>query len=70
MPVILVKALDDLTRFKAKFGDPATEFDDVKQVISGLSKLRYELMTDKPLELLEVETDSSDISEWNSIIET
>ncbi|BHF61844.1 hypothetical protein SprV_0100482300 [Sparganum proliferum] len=50
MPVILVRTLDDLNRNLTKYGSPEKDFEDAKLVIHRLSKLRYELVTDKPLQ--------------------
>ncbi|KAL5111398.1 Damage-control phosphatase ARMT1 [Taenia crassiceps] len=55
LPVILVKTLDDL-------------FEDVKSVVSEMSKLRYEIMTNKPLVPLLPEPDTADIDVYNETI--
>ncbi|VDK40253.1 unnamed protein product [Taenia asiatica] len=67
LPVILVKTLDDLVKYKGKYGNPENDFDDIKSVISEISKLRYELMTNKPFVPLLPEPDAVDIDLYNEI---
>ncbi|KAM3172939.1 hypothetical protein ACTXT7_013527 [Hymenolepis weldensis] len=69
LPVILVKTLDDLYRFKEKFGNPYTDYEDVKCVISEIAKLRYELMTNKPFAELTPESIADDIDVYNEAIQ-
>lgn len=45
------------------------KFDDVNEIISEISKLRYELMTNKPLSLLLQESDFDDIKTYNHEIQ-
>ncbi len=72
----MVKTLDDLVKNKPKYGNPTTEvslyqlnqtlqFEDVKAVIGEMSKLRYEIMTNKPLVTLLPEPKSPDIAVYN-----
>ncbi|KAL5971590.1 Damage-control phosphatase ARMT1 [Taenia solium] len=68
LPVILVKTLDDLVKCKGKYGNPENDFDDIKSVISEISKLRYELMTNKPFVPLLPEPDAVDIDVYNEIV--
>uniref|UniRef100_A0A0X3PPI2 Sugar phosphate phosphatase n=2 Tax=Schistocephalus solidus TaxID=70667 RepID=A0A0X3PPI2_SCHSO len=68
MPVILVRTLDDLNKNITKYGNPENNFEDAKLVIHRLSKLRYELVTNKPFATLFPEPACSDIDQWNSEI--
>ncbi|KAH9287297.1 Protein-glutamate O-methyltransferase [Echinococcus granulosus] len=68
LPVILVKTLDDLVKCKSKYGNPENDLDDIKSVISEISKLRYELMTNKPFVPLLPEPDAADIDVYNEAV--
>ncbi|VDN31152.1 unnamed protein product, partial [Dibothriocephalus latus] len=67
MPVILVRTLDDLSKNLTKYGSQEKNFEDAKLVIHHLSKLRYELVTDKPFATL-FDEPTSDVDQWNSEI--
>nr|CDS34460.1 hypothetical protein HmN_000857400 [Hymenolepis microstoma] len=69
LPVILVKTLDDLCKFKEKFGNPETDYEDVKSAISEIAKLRYELMTNKPFAKLTPESNADDIEVYNEAVQ-
>ncbi|VDM18688.1 unnamed protein product [Hydatigera taeniaeformis] len=60
LPVILVKTLDDLVKYKSKYGNPENN-----SVISEISKLRYEIMTNKPFAPLLPEPEAVDIAIYN-----
>nr|XP_032803595.1 damage-control phosphatase ARMT1 isoform X1 [Petromyzon marinus] len=69
LPKILTQIIDRLHRSRAKFheehGEEGSEAD--KKIISLLSKLRNELLTDKPITPL---TDGRpDVGEWNAYLE-
>lgn len=68
VPVILTNIIDRLTREKdnivARFGE--TSRDELKQCIGEISKLKYELQTDK--EMRELPGNESDQFEWNKLI--
>ncbi|XP_039260003.2 damage-control phosphatase ARMT1-like [Styela clava] len=68
MPVILTKAIDachkQIEPYHEKCGEKGAE--DVKKVIGQMSKLRNELMTDKPF--VELDDDLKDASEWNDCL--
>ncbi|XP_058796917.1 damage-control phosphatase ARMT1-like [Phymastichus coffea] len=73
LPVILTQIIDTLSREKdnitQKYGAGAVE--DIKQVIGGISKLKNELVTNKPLLLIEGSKYAfdNDASVWNNKIE-
>ncbi|KAM7540426.1 hypothetical protein Aperf_G00000030114 [Anoplocephala perfoliata] len=69
LPIILVKALDDLLRFKKEYGNPQTDFEDVKTAISEIAKLRYELMTNKSFAILSPDSKADDIGVYNNAIQ-
>ncbi|ENN70928.1 hypothetical protein YQE_12330, partial [Dendroctonus ponderosae] len=69
MPVILTQIIDTLSRTKL---DVVKEFDqnsaeDLKKVISELSKFKYEIQTNKPLTKLQ--SDAPDIKIYNDYID-
>lgn len=68
MPVILTKVIDLVHRRTSSFseGNQQELMNDSKEVLAKLSKLRYEIKTDKPLAL--VEDDELDASIWNETI--
>ncbi|CAD7089490.1 unnamed protein product [Hermetia illucens] len=65
LPVILTQVVDNLSRDKdeiaEKFGDGARE--ELKEIVGNISKLKYELQTDK--ELTPISGTSSDVMTWN-----
>lgn len=66
MPKILTQVIDTVHREEAsmneKYGEAGTE--DVKTVLSTLSELRYNLMTNKVMEGIE---EGKDVSEWRAV---
>lgn len=69
VPVILTNIIDQLTQLDKveivdRFGEGSRE--DLKSVIGSISKLKYELQTDKPM--LEVTGDEGDEAEWNGFL--
>ena len=60
-PEIVTKAIDTFHRLWKTF-DPSGD-EDAKNILHELSKFRYELMTDKPLDPLEVKT-AQDFEQW------
>lgn len=69
LPAILTKAIDTVYRQKDLLGEKYGEdgFDDFKSTVGRMSKLRYELQTNKPLYLL---TDGRrDVEQWNEFYE-
>ncbi|XP_032589996.1 damage-control phosphatase ARMT1 [Drosophila grimshawi] len=68
LPVILTRVIDSLTRDKseliAEFGEHARE--ELKIVIGLISRLKYELQTDKPFQ--EFTGDEPDHDLWNDFI--
>lgn len=68
VPVILTNVIDRLTREKddiiAKYGELSR--DELKQCIGEISKLKYELQTNK--EMLELPGNESDQYEWNKLL--
>lgn len=68
MPVILTNILDQLTQEKDKiveiYGSEAKE--DLKKVLGEISKLKYELQTDKKMS--EIPGEDSDQKEWNQLL--
>ncbi|KAL7737841.1 hypothetical protein ACLKA6_006219 [Drosophila palustris] len=69
LPVILTRVLDSLTRDKneviAQFGENARE--ELKIVIGLISRLKYELQTDKPFQ--HFTGDEADREMWNNFID-
>ncbi|GAB0090165.1 Protein-glutamate O-methyltransferase [Sergentomyia squamirostris] len=69
LPVIITKIIDSLSRDKeeivAIYGERS--IDDLKDVIGNISKLKYELQTDKPFKVLE--GNDTDQAVWNSFID-
>uniref|UniRef100_A0A6B2EKQ7 Sugar phosphate phosphatase n=1 Tax=Phlebotomus kandelakii TaxID=1109342 RepID=A0A6B2EKQ7_9DIPT len=69
LPVILTRIIDGLSREKEAiilaYGEESV--DDLKDVIGNISKLKYELQTDKKFKLLDG-TDS-DQEEWNVFLD-
>ncbi|KAK6182679.1 hypothetical protein SNE40_010306 [Patella caerulea] len=69
MPVILTKVVDFVHRKKnnlgPEFGEDGAE--DLKNIAGHISKLRYEIQTDKPV--VPLEDDRSDTIIWNQILE-
>lgn len=65
MPIIICKVIDLLyrDRINLKLSCP----DDLKAVIESMSKLRYELQTNKPL--LPISDEGSDANIWNEFLE-
>ena len=64
VPVIICKVIDLLYRDRASLN--LTQPDDLKNVIEGMSKLRYEIVTNKKLSPI---TDgSSDAEVWNEFL--
>lgn len=78
MPNIIVKALDYFCRtwkvyLEKKNGrlpeeDVKKAEEEAKEIMAAFSKLRYELMTNKPLAKLEDQWE--DVNLWNSTLET
>ncbi|PAA46827.1 hypothetical protein BOX15_Mlig000305g6, partial [Macrostomum lignano] len=65
LPVILAKVADSVCRRKSEFN--STNMDRVKSVIiGGVSRLRNELQTDKPL--LPLSDSASDTTAWNDYL--
>jgi damage-control phosphatase, subfamily III len=69
MPVIITKAIDLLFRSKTILVERYTEaaIDDSKDAIERLSKLRYELQTDK--QLTKINDSGEDAYLWNEALE-
>jgi len=67
-PVILCKIIDHLYRERINIGnDMGSEAQDcIKEIIEQLSKLRYEMQTNKPITVLDDETDSTQV--WNNYL--
>ena len=65
VPVIICKVVDLLyrNRNEMKLENP----DEIKQVIEGMSKLRYEIQTNKPL--LPIGDGKDDAAIWNTFLE-
>ena len=64
VPVIICKVIDLLYRDRACLD--LTDPDDIKNIIENMSRLRYEMLTDKPLQPI---TDgSSDSKVWNEFL--
>lgn len=68
LPVILTKVIDLVHRQASAFPEENQQelMEDSKEVLAKLSKLRYEIKTDKPLTL--IEDDQPDASIWNDTI--
>ncbi|KRF79767.1 damage-control phosphatase ARMT1 isoform X2 [Drosophila virilis] len=68
LPVVLTKVIDSLTKDKgelvAQFGENARE--ELKIIIGLISRLKYELQTDKPFQ--KFTGDEIDRESWNSFI--
>lgn len=68
IPVIITNIIDQLTQDKEKiierFGEKSRE--ELKLCIGGISRLKYELQTDKPM--TEIPGDGSDEYEWNRLL--
>ncbi|XP_030558768.1 damage-control phosphatase ARMT1 isoform X2 [Drosophila novamexicana] len=68
LPVVLTKVIDSLTKDKgelvAQFGENARE--ELKIIIGLISRLKYELQTDKPFQ--KFTGDEVDRESWNSFI--
>lgn len=68
VPVIITNILDQITREKEKiierFGEVSRE--EIKNCIGEISKLKYELQTDK--QMWEIPGDESDQYEWNRLL--
>jgi damage-control phosphatase, subfamily III len=68
VPIIITNVVDQLTREKekiiAELGEQSRE--ELKSCIGEISKLKYELQTDKPM--LEIPGDESDQYEWNNLL--
>ncbi|RKP26516.1 hypothetical protein SYNPS1DRAFT_14088 [Syncephalis pseudoplumigaleata] len=78
LPVILAKAVDDLTRTSYALGrDSATSSDDTvqakreeaKQLLSQLGEIRYELQRDRKLKPIAADHDG-DSEHWNRLLQT
>lgn len=69
VPVIITNILDQLTQGKEKIIEKYGEVsrDDLKACIGGISKLKYELQTDK--KMWEIPGDDSDQYEWNRLLQ-
>ncbi|XP_046364326.2 damage-control phosphatase ARMT1-like [Haliotis rufescens] len=65
MPVILTKVVDTVYRMKNKMRDECGEdtSDELKDITGRLSKLRFQIQTDKPVEHLE--DSRTDTQFWN-----
>ena len=68
-PVILCKIIDHLHRQRLNIGRDlgAEAADGLYKVVEELSKLRYEMQTDKPIVALEDQTGSAGV--WNSYLQ-
>lgn len=68
VPVIITNIIDQLTREKDKIVDTRGELsrEELKQCIGEISKLKYQLQTDKPM--TEIVGDESDQYEWNRLL--
>ncbi|XP_076463894.1 damage-control phosphatase ARMT1-like [Babylonia areolata] len=66
LPVTLAKTTDSLCRSKQKIADQFGKeaMEDVKLIVGRLTKLRYEVQTDKPIAPLE--SDAPDVAMWNA----
>lgn len=68
VPVIITNIIDRLTREKEeiieRFGELSRE--ELKACIGGISKLKYELQTDKPM--TEIPGSEKDLFEWNRLL--
>lgn len=68
VPIILTNIIDQLTRDKdiivARYGEQSRE--ELKTCIGEISKLKYQLQTDKPMH--EIPGDESDQYEWNRLV--
>jgi len=64
VPVIICKVVDLLYRNRSEYN--MKQPDDLKAVIEDMSKLRYELLTNKPL--LPITDDSTDAKVWNEFL--
>lgn len=64
-PEIVTKAIDTFHR-QWKHIDPTAD-DEAKQVLHELSRMRYQLMTNKPLEPMQVES-SPDYHQWTEAL--
>ena len=69
-PVILCKIIDHLHRQRLNIGRDlgAEAADGLYKVVEELSKLRYEMQTDKPIVALEDDTGNAGV--WNSYLQT
>jgi len=69
-PVILCKVIDHLYRERNNIGRQLGEEaqEGLKSVVEELSKLRYEMQTNKPVTPLEETESDDDISVWNSYL--
>ncbi|KAL8611037.1 hypothetical protein ACOMHN_042653 [Nucella lapillus] len=65
LPVTLAQMADNLCRNRVKIADKYGQeaLEDNKAIISKLSKLRYEVQTNKPL--LALQSNAPDIESWN-----
>lgn len=70
LPVILTQVLDNLSRDKdeiaQQYGDEARE--EIKEIVGNISKLKYQLQTDKPLEPFTGNEPDKEV--WNAFIAT
>ncbi|CRK95956.1 CLUMA_CG009399, isoform A [Clunio marinus] len=68
VPIIITNIIDQLTRDKEKIIQRYGEHcrDELKQCIGEISKLKYELQTDK--KMTEIPGDESDQYEWNRLL--
>lgn len=68
VPVIITNIIDQLTREKEKIIEKYGDFsrEELKDAIGGISKLKYEVQTDKPM--TEIPGDDSDEYEWNRLL--
>lgn len=68
VPTIITNIVDQLSRDKEliiqKYGEISRE--ELKQCIGEISKLKYELQTDK--KMIEIPGDESDQFEWNKLL--
>lgn len=69
LPVTITKVIDNLVRDKDQIVKALGEFtkEEVKEVIGSFSKLKNEVQTNKPFEVLT--SDGPDISSWNTYYE-
>lgn len=69
LPVILTKVIDLVHRQASALSESNQQekIEDSKGVIAKLSKLRYEMKTNKPL--TQMEDDRPDVQIWNDTIE-